>query len=117
MNNLALHLLTSKDDILNCQALIAAEHYLHAPVDPRSRPEFYQVRMDCGAGWSMFVAYLIFGRPEATRCGQWYGSVDDVQAGRCEVTRWQVLNLARLWIAPEYQPGGSFNDPAFIPGF
>ncbi len=30
---------------------------------------------------------LGFGRPESTRCNGWYGSVDDVRAGRAVLTR------------------------------
>lgn len=81
---------------------IETGHYLHCLPDPRTSYEAYVVRLgaeQCGA--------LVFGRPESTRCADWYGAVADVQAGRCAVTRWQVLNLSRVWIHPDYQAGGA----------
>jgi hypothetical protein len=55
------------------------------------------------------VGILFFGRPEATRCydgGLTYGSLGDVQTGRAQYDRWEVLNLARVWFSPLVQPGG-----------
>jgi hypothetical protein len=72
--------------------------------------EAYAVHLD-----GIAVGLLMFGRPEATRCADWYGGVDDVQAGRCEVTRWQVLNLARVWFDPWVQPCGPAHGAT--PGF
>lgn len=84
------------------QAQVINYHYLHRPVDVRTMPEGYQVRLpELGP-----VGCLLFGRPEATRCYPWYGSVDDVDTGRAEVTRWQVLNLSRVWFDPMVQAGG-----------
>jgi hypothetical protein len=95
------------------QAQVAAHHYLHAPVDARSSVEGYAVRLgDLGR-----VGCLLVGRPQATRCKDWYGSVEDVQVGRSEVTRWQVLNLARVWLTPEVQAGGAYCHPDTVPGF
>jgi hypothetical protein len=109
----------SRDGLATAQAVLADHHYLHRPVDPRCSVEGYEIRLTNYG----FAGYLLFGRPEATRCGDWYGSVEDVQAGRCEVTRWQVLNLARVWLAPEFQPGGAHweywgkHRSYYIPGF
>jgi hypothetical protein len=36
---------------------------------------------------------------------------------RAAVTRWQVLNLARVWLSPRVQPGGDLHDPRCLPGF
>jgi len=47
----------------------------------------------------------------------WYGSVEDAHEGRSEVTRWQVLNLARVWLDPEMQPGGAYYGSEWLPGF
>jgi hypothetical protein len=55
------------------------------------------------------VGCLMFGRPESTRCysgGLRYGSVQDVAMGRAQYTRWEVLNLARVWLDPIVQRGG-----------
>jgi hypothetical protein len=94
------------------QRLVTERHYLHKPVDARCIVEGYAVWM-----FNRPIAALLVGRPQATRCGEWYGSVEDARVGRCEVTRWQVLNLARVWIDPCVQPGGEFHDPEMLPGF
>lgn len=102
--------LASRTEIAEMQTTVTAHHYLHRPVDSRCSVEGYTVALD-----GIPVGLLMFGRPEATRCGNWYGGVDDVIAGRCEVTRWQVLNLARVWFDPIVQPGGSLHE--FTPGY
>lgn len=103
-----------KDGVAWAQGVVVERHYLRRPVDTRCSVEGYEVRL---AGVGRPVGLLLFGRPEATRCADWYGGVEDVRVGRCEVTRWQVLNLARVWIDPEYQPGGVYFDPRHLPGF
>lgn len=104
------------------QRLVARDHYLHAQVDPRCSVEGYQIVSPSLQGGesdvlSAGVGIFLLGRPEATRVNGWYGSVEDVASGRCQVTRWQVLNLARVWIDPRYQPGGQFHHPSTCPGF
>lgn len=88
------------------QEQVTQHHYLLRPVDVRCRPLAYLVWL---AGVPM--GCLIFGRPESTRCNGWYGSVEDVQAGRCPFTRWQVLNLARVWLHPDLQAAGQHYVP------
>lgn len=88
------------------QQMVSQYHYLHTPVDTRCSPVAYLVQLDGNR-----VGCLIFGRPEATRAYGWYGSVEDTQRPLsdpkyCPLTRWQVLNLARIWIAPEIQHEG-----------
>lgn len=92
------------------QAQVTAHHYLHAPVDARCSVEGYAIHLaDPGHfGVGGRVGLLLVGRPEATRCYPWYGSVADVAAGRAACTRWEVLNLARVWIDPRYQRGGAY---------
>lgn len=102
--------IASRAEIAEMQTTVIESHYLHRPVDSRCSVEAYRVMLD-----GIPVGLLMLGRPEATRCGNWYGGVDDVIAGRCEVTRWQVLNLARVWFDPIVQPGGSLH--AFTPGY
>lgn len=94
--------LCDKAGLAWCQQQVIAHHYLHTPVDVRCSPVAYRVLLGVRG-----VGCLIFGRPEATRCNGWYGSVEDVQVGRCPLTRWQVLNLARVWLHPDIQQGGS----------
>ena len=91
------------------QAMVKEHHYLHAKVDQRCTPFAYVVELN-----GERVGCLIFGRPEATRCyaGKFtYGSFDDVQAGRAKYDRWEVLNLARVWLDPRIQQGGEMYIP------
>ena len=97
------------------RAAVVAGHYLGTWPDPRTSCEAYAVLLP---GYVGQVGYATVGRPEAQKCGAWYGSVEDVATGRCEVTRWQVLNLSRLWLHPCVQPGGGHHAPGRgVPGF
>lgn len=102
------------------QRQVAAHHYLHAPVDPRSRPLVYIVQL-IAPKVDRPIGCLIFGRPEATRCydgALTYGSSADIQDGRARFDRWEVLNLARVWFDPcVQQPGYLYHNPAYLPGF
>lgn len=95
------------------QAQVKVCHYLHTRVPAIARPEGYAVHVE-GLGR---IGCFIVSRTQSTRCGSWYGSVEDVLAGRCEVTRWQILNLARVWLSPQVQRGGSWHSPQWLPGF
>lgn len=96
------------------QLTVTAHHYLRKPVDMRAAVEGYEVLVD-GVGGR--AGALLVCRPQATRCGTWYGDVADVAAGRCEVTRWQVLNLARVWLDPVVQYHGNGYRPELLPGY
>ena len=104
--------LANKAELGWAQRMVTAGHYLRTPVDTRCSVEVYLVLVE-----GMAVGCLIFGRPEATRCYPWYGSVEDVTTSRAEVTRWQVLNLARVWLSPAVQAGGAWYEPDLLPGF
>lgn len=117
-----------RDQLAWAQEVVIADHYLHAPVDPRCRPLCYLLHYHYAFGahaaaGPRCVGILMFGRPEATRCytgGLTYGSQADVDAGRATFDRWEVLNLARVWFAPVVQPGGALHrlGPASgLPGF
>jgi hypothetical protein len=109
--------MVNKSAVLRYQQLITLHHYLRTPVDSRCSVEAYGAYC---RGWAPEVeaGCLIFGRPEATRCSTWYGSVEDVEAGRCEVTRWGVLNVARVWLSPAVQRGGQCCSAEYgLPGF
>jgi len=88
-------------------------HYRHAPVDARSSPQAWAVRL----GPAGCVGCLIVNRPEATRNYPWYGSLADVASGRAQRSYWQVLNLARVWLSPAVQPGGDYHRPYWLPGY
>jgi hypothetical protein len=95
------------------QATVTRHHYRRTPVSGRACPEGWAVELpQLGR-----VGCLIVGRPQATICRPWYGSVEDVALGRCSVTRWQVLNLARVWLAPSVQRDGSHYGHDWLPGF
>jgi hypothetical protein len=108
-----LSLALADDDQTNwAQNLVAAKHYLKTPVDARCNVLAYIVLL---AGHR--IGCLIFGRPESTRVGGWYGDVEEKLAGRCRLSRWEVLNLARIYISPVVQPGGAWCRPGIVPGF
>lgn len=91
---------------------ISQSHYLKRMPDPRTSYELFAARVN-----DNLAGALVFGRPEATRCANWYGGVEDVRFGKCEVTRWQVLNLSRVWIDAAYQVNGLKYNPGCVPGF
>ncbi len=109
--NVTLHPI-SKKTLPDAQSIIAERHYLHTPVDPRCSVEGYNIHYG-----DLWAGIFLLGRPEATKVNGWYGSVEDVETGACEVTRWQVLNLARVYLSPEFQPGGFYHNMRFTPGF
>jgi hypothetical protein len=102
----------TRAEIAEAQALVTRAHYLRKPVDPRCSVEGYRITTGARA-----VGVFLVGRPQATACYPWYGSVDDVATGRASCTRWQVLNLARVYFDPCVQPGGNLHTPAYVPGF
>ena len=97
------------------QEQVQQHHYLRRRVDPRTRPLAYIAHLE-----GQRVGCLIFGRPESTRCYQGdltYGSLDDVARGRAQYSRWEVINLARVWLSPVVQRGGALYEPGLLPGF
>lgn len=123
---ITLDLVTDRGGLAWAQQRIATEHYLHAPVDSRCRPLAYIAHHHASWGAAAAagpraIAILIFGRPEASRCyegGLTYGSQDDVQAGRAAFDRWEIINLARVWVHPYFQRGGLYCDHnEGLPGF
>lgn len=101
MNTPLMLELADKDGLRWAQEQVTLHHYLHKKVDVRCSPMAYLITLD-----GERVGCLIFGRPESTKCNGWYGSVEDVASGKCRITRWQVLNLARVWLHPNIQHGG-----------
>jgi hypothetical protein len=97
-----LHLeLADKAGLRWSQEMVAQYHYLKHPVDSRCSPLAYHVMLG-----DERVGCLIFGRPEATRVNGWYGSVEDIASGKCRLSRWSIINLARVWLHPSIQSGG-----------
>lgn len=107
-----------KFDLGVAQGIVTDHHYLHRPVDARCSVEGYWVRLGVHRSCQQITGGLfLLGRPEATRVNGWYGSIEDTVTGRCDVTRWQVLNLARVWVHPNFQPGGIEFNAGMLPGF
>jgi hypothetical protein len=97
------------------QFMVERHHYLRSRVDQRCRPFAYLVEIG-----GDILGCLIFGRTQSTACfsGELtYGSAADVGAGRARFDRWEVLNLARVWLDPAVQPGGRLHRPGVLPGF
>jgi hypothetical protein len=92
--------------------IVTRHHYLRSPVDGRCSLLAYLVILG-----GKPVGCLIFGRPEASRVGGWYGDVAEKTAGKCRLSRWEVLNLSRVWIDPIAQEGGPWYSPEILPGF
>ncbi|HEU4329175.1 MAG TPA: hypothetical protein VFS21_38910 [Roseiflexaceae bacterium] len=92
------------------QAQIVEHHYLHKRVPNQCRPLAYVVQHAVLGP----VGCLIFGRPQAQCCyqgGLTYGSLADVLCGRAFWERWEIINLARVWLDPRIQLGGSHHVP------
>lgn len=105
---LSLHL-ANPAEFAQAQRMVADHHYLHAPVDSRTSPIAYIVRFQ-----GTPAGCLIFGRPESTRCYSGpltYGSLADIAAGRAQYSRWEIINLSRIWLDPRIQRNG----PHYIP--
>jgi len=95
----------NKEQLKWAQEQVILHHYRHTAVDPRCRPFAYIVWLSAEP-----VGCLIYGRPQATRCytGKLtYGSYQDVQARKARFDRWEILNLARVWLSPSIQRDGS----------
>ena len=93
--------LADKEGLEWAQHTVEISHYLKKRVDVRCSPVAYTILYG-----DERVGCLIFGRPESTRVNGWYGSVEDVLHGKCPLTRWQILNLARVWLHPDIQHDG-----------
>ena len=110
-----LHLADDRG-LARAQATVTQQHYLHTPVDSRCSPLAYEVAFHHG----LLAGYLIFGRPESTRCydgNLTYGSLKDVETGKAQYDRWEIINLARVWLNPCVQSGGKFYSPDYLPGY
>lgn len=97
-----------------CRDCVERGHYLRSAPDVRSRPFCNAVRLGCH-----YVGCLWFGRTQSTSCYRGlltYGDADDVRTGRAAYDRWEVVNLARVWLSPDVQPGGPLCGPG-LPGF
>ena len=115
---ISLHLADDRA-LARAQSTVTAQHYLHTPVDSRCSPLAYEVVLHV-AHSEYRAGVLIFGRPESTRCYDGmltYGSLKDVETGKAQYDRWEIINLARVWLNPCVQSGGKFYSPDYLPGY
>jgi hypothetical protein len=108
-----------REGVDHAQAIVARRHYLRKRIDSRCSVEGYRVDITAERPYLVpsLAGVLLLGRPQATACYPWYGSVEDVRTGRATCTRWEVLNLARVWLNPDVQPGGPSYHRGVIPGY
>jgi hypothetical protein len=93
-------------DMTWAQATVRVKHYLQQPVDPRARPMVYLLE------WKrMRIGLIMLGIPHATRNAGWWGY------GRNLPTQWQVVDLCRIWIDPDFQRGGCMCQAPNVPGY
>lgn len=101
----------SSNELRLAQDMVSSHHYLHTPVDVRTSPLAYIVRLHSFPdGAPTDVGCLIFGRTESTRCytgALTYGSLKDITVGKAQYSRWEIINLARIWLDPRIQHNGS----------
>lgn len=97
--------LGDKVDLAWAQETVRLHHYLHRAVDNRARHKVYVVQNE----WAR-LGPVMAGIPHATRCrGRWgYPGLP---------TRWQVVDLCRVWLDSRIQSGGEYCRPGDIPGF
>lgn len=90
-------------------------HYLRTFPDPRGMPVVLSITLR-----GEWVGCLVFCRPESNRRYKGeltYGSKEDQISGRARFDRWEVLNLARVWLSPDVQAGGRLCHSGVVPGF
>lgn len=108
--------LAGQADLDWAQQLCVDQHYLHRKVHDLARPLAYLILVD-----HQRAGCLLFGRPQCPRVKQWYGSLADVQRGNAKLTQWEMLNLYRVYILPDYQrtaqQTGQHYRPDVLPGF
>ena len=78
-------------DLKWAQDLVTKHHYLHRPIHPRSLPFAYSISLD-----GLIIGTIIMATIHYTKKKGLFG-YDGLP------TKWQVLQIARLWIDPKYQ--------------
>jgi hypothetical protein len=97
--------LGDSSDLAWAQTTVTKYHYLHRPVDPRARPMVYTV------DWKqMRVGVIMLGIPHATKCRGWWGYPG-------LPTQWQVVDLCRIYLDPDFQRNGCMCCAEVVPGY
>jgi hypothetical protein len=94
--------------------LIKRLHYLHAMPHHFSRPYGYRVTLAMDDSWA---GLLIFNRTQVVYQRGFFGQLSHVAADQAPYTNWQILNLCRVLVNPDCQPGGSLYTATHLPGY
>ena len=78
-------------DLKWAQQLVTEHHYLHRPIHPRSLPFAYAIKLD-----GVVIGTIIMATIHYTKKKGLFGY-------ESLPTKWQVLQIARLWIDPQHQ--------------
>jgi len=87
-----------------CNHVCKWRHYLGTEIPPIARPMFYILEHN-GIPLGVFG----FSIPQATHCGSWWGK-------NAPITKWQVVDMSRVWVSPLIQAGGYWAKPEIVPG-
>lgn len=99
--------LGTKHNLRQAQTLVKKYHYLHTPVHNIARPMVYTITINHK---TEIMGLIIVSNPQATRLRGWWGYPG-------LITKWQVVNLSRIWLNPAIQKGGQLCKPGLVPGF
>lgn len=110
MSKTRFSLIETSRDWLNDMA--TSHHYMRQPIHQRACPFGWAVAFDgkvCRLDGRP-AGFIIFASIHYTRLKGEFGYPG-------LPTKWQVLSLARLWLHPDFQPGGVLHSPDNLPGF
>jgi hypothetical protein len=85
--------------------MVEEKHYLRTWPHPKARPMSYIVKYE-----GLRLGLAVVTCPHATKCRGWWGYED-------LPTKWQVVDVSRIWLHPNIQKGGVFCKPEIVPGF
>lgn len=113
MNRLHISL-ANKYEMKWAEGTSILRHYLQQKVHPRARPHGYVVKFRDNR-----IGMIIVANPHATKCGGWWrsGTARDSEDELHLPTKWQVVDLCRIWLSPLVQKGGCWSGPDYAPGF
>jgi len=99
---LTLQLVADKDkkDLDWALEMFKLHHYMKRVPHPKSDLLVYIIRrVKDGAR----VGCILYNRMQCSRVRGWFGSLEEVNAGACPYTQWEMINLARVWLSPMIQ--------------
>jgi len=99
-----IRIATTPEDLKFCHYVCRWRHYLGTAVPPIARPMFYILEHN-----NVPLGVFGFSIPQATHCGNWWGK-------NAAITKWQVVDMSRVWVSPLIQAGGYWARPDMVPG-